>query len=483
MGEDLYKESMHRLKVKFFFLILLFSIVGQAQQKWSLEDCVQYALEHNIQLKQKTLSTQVQANRLKQSKIDLAPSLNASLSRNFSFGRRVDPYTNQFTEKTTTSDNFSINSQLTLFSGWQKINTIKKNKLDLKADLAALDKLKNDISLNIASVYLNVLFNMELTEATRQQAEITRQQVLRTQKLVEAGSLAKGSLLEIKAQLSNEELQAINYENRLEISLLNLKQMLDLDTIRDFQILRPQMSVEDVSLPLSADEIFEYAKQNMPQLLESQYRLESFKKSVSIAKGARSPRLNLGFGFGTGYSEARKVFEMESIRFMPNGGYALDGGTQYLTYSPVPEGSFKTKSFSDQIRDNKSTYAVLSLNIPIFNQWVVNNNIANQKIAVQNAHYTIEYEEKKLYKEIQQKYLDALAAQKKFLATESSLESAKEAYDYAKKKFDVGMVNTLDFNLAKNRLMQIESNLLQAKYEYLFAVKILEFYQGKTIHL
>ncbi len=474
---------MHRLKVKILFLVLSFSLIGQAQQKWSLEDCVQYALEHNIQLKQQALNTQVQANRLQQSKIDLAPSLNASLSRNFSFGRRVDPYTNQFTEKTITSDNFSINSQLTLFGGWQKINTIKKNQLDLKADLAALDKLKNDISLNIASVYLNVLFNMELTEATRQQTEMTRLQVLRTQKLVEAGSLAKGSLLEIKAQLSNEELQTVNYENRLEISLLNLKQMLDLDTLGDFQILRPKISLEDVHLPLNADEVYEYAKQNMPQLLASQYRLESLKKSVAIAKGARSPRLNLGFGFGTGYSEARKVFEVESVRFMPNGGYALDGGTQYLTYSPVPEGNFKTKSFTDQIKDNKNTYAVLSLNIPIFNQWAVNSNIANQRIAVQNARYSIEYEEKKLYKEIQQKYLDALAAQKKLLAIESSLESAREAYDYAKKKFDVGMVNTLDFSLAKNRLMKTESDLLQAKYEFLFAVKILEFYQGKTIRL
>ncbi len=473
---------MHRFKI---FLILLVGInyTSFSQTQWSLSDCIKYALEHNIQVKQQTLNTHVQKNVLKQSKLDLTPNLNASVSRNFSFGRRVDPFTNQFTEKTTTSDNFSINSQVTLFSGFQKINTIQKNKLDLKVALSDLEKLKNDLSLNIASAYLNVLFNMEVLETAQKQIEITQKQVDRTQKLVDAGSLAKGNLLEIKAQLSDEELQAVNYENQLSISLLNLKQMLELDTLKNFQIIRPQVSIENINLPNNAEQIYTYAQQNMPQILSARYRLQSLEKSLSIAKGSRSPQLNLGVGFGTGYSEARKIFEMESIRFIPDGGYATDGVNQYITYSPIPSGGYKTKSFADQIRDNQSTYAVLSLNIPIFNRWSVNTHIKNSKINILNARYTLDYEQKKLYKEIQQKYLDAVAAYKKFLATESSLKSAQESYNYTEQKFNVGMVNTLDYNLAKNRLTQIKSKLLQAKYQYIFSVKILDFYQGTDINL
>lgn len=438
-------------------LLVLLTGVLTAQEKWSLDECITYALSHNIQIKQQELNTKVQENNLLQSKIDLAPSLNGSASRNFSFGRSIDPGTNDFIEQRSISDNYGLNSQVTLFNGFQKINTIKKNQLDLKAKIADLEKFKNDISLNIASSYLNVLFNIELLETALDQLEITKQQVDRTEKLVNAGSLARGDLLEIKAQKSNEELQIVNSENQLAISKLNLKQMLELDTLKQFDIVRPNVDIQQVDLPLNIDEVFDFASQNLPQVLSAEYRLESYKRSLAIAKGARSPQLTLGAGLSTLYSDARQKF--------------------------MPDGTFASYEYADQIKDNRNTYVGLSLNIPIFNGWRVNTNINNSRIAVLNANYSLDYEKKTLYKEIQQKYLDAIAAKKKYVATESTLTSTQEFFKYTQQKFDVGMVNTLDYNLAKNRVTKSKSDLLQAKYEYIFAVKILDFYQGKNISI
>ena len=471
------------MRVLIIILVMLTGLAS-AQEQWSLEDCINYAITNNIQIKQQELNSESQQNQLKQTQIALAPNLNGSLSRNLSFGRSVDAYTNRFTNDKTTTDNYSINSQVTLFNGFQKINAIKKAQLDLKSDLADLEKLKNDIALNVSSAYLNVLFNTELLETAQKQLEITLQQESRTEKLIKAGSLAKGDLLEIKAQKSNEELQIVNSDNQLAISLLNLKQMLELDTLNSFEVVRPEFQAEQVSMPLNIDEVFEYASQNLPQVMSAEYRMQALEKSLSIAKGRRSPHLTLGAGLSSGYSDARQVIDQTSSSIQPNGGYAVDAsGNQLPTYMMYPSNTYKTKAFDDQIVDNRNAYIVLSLNIPIFNNWKVNTNISNTKISVLNARYSLDLEKKNLYKEIQKKYFDALASKKKYAATKVTLEATQELFSYTQKKFDLGMVNTLDYNLAKNKVTKIQSDLLQAKYEYIFAVKILDFYQGKTISL
>ena len=466
------------------FLLLFLSISLMGQKKWGLEECINYALTNNIQIKQQELNTKISKNQVLQSKLALVPSLNASLSRNFSHGRRVDSYTNEFTTQNTISDNYGLNSSVTLFNGFQKLNTIKKSQLDLQAALSDLDKLKNDISLNIASAYLNVLFNMELLETSNKQLKITLQQEDRIKKLVDAGSSAKGDLLDIQAQKANEELQKVNNENQLAISLLNLKQFLELDTVKDFNIVRPNVSIENMNIPSTPKDIFDYAIANLPQIMSAEYRLKASERSLLIAKGMRSPNLTLGLGYSSGYSDARQEIDQMSMQAQANGGWAQDAsGNKLPTYVLYPNYTYKTKSFNDQLKDNASSYLMLSLNIPIFNAWQANTNISNSKINVLNVRYSLDLTKKNLYKEIEQKYLDAIAAKKKYLATKSSLQAAQEAFVYAEKKYTVGLINSLDYNQSKNKVTKAQSDLLQAKYQYVFAVKILDFYQGKTIIL
>ncbi len=465
------------------FILVLTSSTVFAQQ-WALEDCLQYALSHNLQVKQQELSTQVQKNNLFQSKVDLAPNLNGSLSRNYSFGRAVDAYTNEFTNEKTTTDNYSVNSSVTLFQGFQKINTIRRNELDLRASLLDLEKLKNDIALNVASSYLNVLFNYELLEIAQKQLEMTSQQVDRTQKLVQAGSLAEGDLLEIQSQKANEELQIVNSENQLAMSLLNLKQLLELDSVENFQIVRPMVDASQVNLPGNAIEVFEYAQGHMPEVMSAQYRYEVYQKNLAIARGARSPHLSLGAGVSSGYSDAQKNISGLSYAYAANGGYAVDAsGTQLPTYSMMPTYSYSTKPFSDQLKDNRNTYVGLTLSIPILNGWQVNTNISNTKVNMHNAQYSLDLAKKALFKEIQQKYLDAVASYKKLKATEFTVESSRASFEYTRQKYEVGLITSLDYNLSKNKLSKALSDLLQAKYEYIFASKILDFYQGKAIVL
>jgi len=451
-----------------------------SQESWSLEKCVNYAIENNIQIKQQELNARYSENTLTQSKATVLPSLNASASHNYSFGRSVDPYTNEFSSENSLSDNFSISSSVTLFNGLQNMNTIKRNQFDLMASLEDLEKAKNDISLSIASAYLQILFNLELLDIASNQLDITKLQVERTRKLVEAGSLAQGSLLEIQSQEAAEELQVVNAQNQLDLSYLTLTQLLDLDSVEGFDIVRPELpDINTESIPYTVSQIYTEAIINMPQITGAEYRLQSSEKELSIAKGMVSPRLALGASYGTGYSDARTLSSytlgMDTI------GYTAISGEGVLGYQY--EYSSEEYPFMDQLKDNASTALYFSLSVPILNGFQTRTSISNAKISLLNSEYSLQLEKNRLYKDIQQAYADALAALKKYHSSKKAVSSWEESFRYTQQKFDVGLVNSVDYNLAKNNMMKAKSDLLQAKYEFIFKSKILDFYRGQPIKL
>ena len=465
--------------------IMLLSIVvsGEAQQAWSLENCIQYAMENNIQIKQSVLTTEYNKNLVKQSKLGQIPNLNANSNYTFSWGRALDQTTYQFTDdQQINSISLGLSSSVTLFNGLRVRNTILQNELNLMASYEDVEKLKNDISLNIAAKYLSILFNQELLAVTESQLGITGQQVVRTQKLVDAGKLAKGNSLEIEAQYASEELNLVNAENQLSISLLNLQQILDLPIDTTFEVAIPDLAdPNDNPLVINALDVYRIAEQEMPEIKGAELAKESSEKGLEIAKGGRSPQLYLSANYNSGYSDIRQqVVELGEAQQIPIGITA--SGEQVLSY-PQEIPIYGAYPFFEQMRDNTSAGVGLGLSIPIFNGWQVNTSIANARLALENADLDLQNRRLTLYASIQQAYADALAALKKFTATKHALTSMEESFKYTEKKFEVGLVNTVDYNSSKNQLTATQSDLLQAKYDFIFRIKILNFYKGEPITL
>jgi len=466
----------------FFFSILINStIFCQEKNQWTLNDCISYALENNIQIKQQVLNTQYQENLYKQAKSDVLPDLNASGSYGTSFGRALDQTTYEFTEnQTVQSINMNVSSTVNLFNGLQKYYTKKQSHYDLKAELQNLAKLKNDISLNIAAGYLQILFNEELVSVATEQLEVTNQQVERTRVMVEAGSLAKGELLQMEAQVAADELSLINAKNTLDISYLTLAQLLDLDSAENFSIVIPEIEqINDEVLLTSVNDIYQEATGILPQIKSAEYQYESSLMGKKIAEGSRYPRLSLTASYGTGFSDTRQ--QVVNTEYLTQTIGQTTGGEDVVT--TVPSLVYGNYPLGDQFKDNASTNIFLNLSVPIFTKFQINRNIDNSRLLVKNSQLELEYQQNQLYKEIQQAFADAVAALKKYNASEKTLTATEESFKYTREKYEVGLVNAVDFNLSQNQLVSTQSDLLQSKYDYIFKTVILEFYKGKPLEL
>lgn len=469
--------------IRFLFMALFmhfFSTV-YSQDKWSLERCILHAIENNIQIKQQGLDTRVRENSLLQSKMNLLPSLNGSYGQSYATGRALDQTTYEFKEnQTIVSGSVSASASVALFNGFQKINTIRQNQSDLMASLKDLDKMKNDVSLNIAAAYLQILLNTELLNAAKSQYEITVQQVNRTEKLVNSGSLPRASLLEIQAQAAADELKVVNAQNFTDLSYLILVQLLELETEKGFEIEIPVIEVPAGSEVIAdAEEIFEISQGVLPQIKSAEYRLKGAQRSLYVAMGGYSPRISLSGNFYTGYSDARQLITgTNSIQVQV--GQTEGGEWVYSQYDQPVFGIYPTR---DQLSDNINKSLSFNITIPIFNGWYVNNAVSNARVSILNHRYNLEYSKNLLYKEIQQAYADAKAALKKYKASEKALIAMEESFNYTKQRYEVGLINTVDYNAAITQLENTRSDLLQSKYEYIFKMKILDFYQGKPLSL
>jgi outer membrane protein len=462
----LFKQFIKMKQILIIIIVFLSTSSGfiTAQEKiWSLEECIKYAIDNNIQIKQQVLQTMVQENALEQSKLNLLPTINGQASHNFSFNRTLDQTTYQYVDQNGQTDQFYVGGNLNLFNGLQNYNTIKKNKSQLLASELDLQSIKDNISLNIALAYLQILLNRELVTTTGNQLQITRQQIEKTKKMYNAGSVAKGNLLQIEAQAASEELQLINLENQLDISYLTLTQMLELESPEGFHIVTPVISVDtNTIITGNIDEIFRQAQGLRPEIKSAELNLQASELDLKIAQGGRSPRLSMSHTVSTMYSNIRKKVV---------GGDYITG----LIYEEYP--------FSEQLNDNLSYGVGFSLNIPILNGWQVNKNISNSKINIDNYRYNLEAEKKRLYKNIQQAYADAVASLKKYSASMKAVASMEESFRYTEQKFDVGMVTPVDYNAAKTQLLNAQSDMAQAKYEFIFKTKVLDFYKGLPLNL
>ncbi len=443
-------------------IILLFGINMTAQKEWSLEECINYAFENNLTIKQTILNVESANHDLLQSKLNIAPSLNASTSQNFGWGRAPDPQTNIYATQQTQRTFFNINTEVTLFNGLQQVNSVRKAQFDYLASKYDSDKIRNDISLNIAASYLSILFNIELVNNAQRQLDMSREQIERTRKQVEAGALAKGSLYDIEAQEAADEANLINAKNNLMLAYLDLMQLLDLESITDFDIDKPVLEITGTPTLLPAEMIYSKSVMIMPEIKSAEYRLESAGRTLALSQGARSPRIFASGSLGTLYSD-----QIRDIVSNPG---------------EIPEYG-DVKSFSNQFKDNRDGSLVFGLSIPIFNGYRVSTNIKKSKIYYENVNLELEIEKNRLRKNIETAYADALGAYKTYISNQKSVNAFTESFKYTEEKFNVGMVNSTDYNVVKIQLANAESDLASSKFNYIFKVKILDFYLGKSLTL
>jgi outer membrane protein len=467
---------MKTFKLIFFnasFLLLSFSI--NAQEPWGLEKCITYAIEHNIQVKQKKVQAEMGRSGLLQSKAGILPSINANVQDAFQFGRTIDPFTNEFTEQRVQSLSMSVSGSVTLFNGLQQYNTIKQNNYSFLSALEEVEDTKYNITMYVASAYLQILFDMELQEVTKNQLEITSKQVERTKILVEAGSLAKGNLLEIQAQFANEELALVNAQNSLRTSYLNLTQLLELDTTADFRIAVPEIQEPSETLIIEpVRKIFDDS-QNLPMIKKQEYYLKSSEYALKTARGGLSPHVYLSASYGTGYSDARNrtSYELGDPREI---GYV--GSSGELVYAPGLNAITSTYPFADQLNDNRNFSLVIGVQIPIFNRLSVKTRISQSKLNLENSRYLLDLTRNQLFKDIQTARNSAESALARFKSSQKALEAQQESFSYTQQRFDLGLVNSVDYNTAKNLLTRTQSEMVQAKYEFVFRINILNYYQG-----
>lgn len=439
-----------------FFIAVLFAFSNNqtnAQNIWSLQKCIDYALENNIQIKQQALNTNYYENQVNQAKSNKLPNLNAQLGNDYSFGRSLT-YDNTYKNVNSSSISGGLGTNVTLWNASVLNNSVKRQELDLQATLQDLKKAEDDLMLNIARSYMEILFAEEITTISEAQLEITKQQINRTQQLVDAGSLAKGALLEIQAQLAREELQLVNNQNTVQLAYLTLFQLLELPIAESFKIEKPVLpEIKANGSMANSLDVFDNAMNVRPEITAAQLRVKSAEKQLDIAKGYVYPSLSFGANYYNLYNNKYSDFNGDKI------------------------------AFGSQLKNNARSSMGFTLSIPIFNRFQVKNNIADATLQIYDYKYRLQTASNVLRKEIEQSYTNAVAALNRYISSEKAVVSMEEAFRYVEEKYNVGMVNSVEYNQSKNELTAAQSQLLQAKYEYIFRTKILDFYNGVPIEL
>ena len=469
-------------KICFFIaIVIFFQFEVKAQEKITLKRATELVLENNLQVKQAQFSESISNENLKQAKFNLYPTLNASNSANFNFGRSIDPLTNQFSNEAVSSTNGSLFSSVTLFQGSQKVNQIAQNKYELEADKSYTQKVKNDLVLSVVNTYLSVLNSQDVLTAAKQQLDIISQQLEREQKFFDVGTKTLADLSQAKAQVSTAELNVTNAQNQLDIAYLNLAQLLELDPNIPFEIEKPVIDEsKQVNTAYSATEVYRTALQNYPDIRLSELRTLALGKAVNVAKGNLYPRLSLQGSLGSGYSNSRQRF----INSQPDGTFNQIGfleNTQQKVLTPNFVNTFEKTPFRNQIDENFNQSLGIGLSIPIFNGYSARSSIRRANINYQNAKVNEQISKNNLNKVVNQAVYDLRAAERRFYSAQTAYKSSKEAFYVIEQRYNVGLVNSLDYNQSQINLNKAQFDLIQARYDLVFRSKVIDFYLGNPL--
>lgn len=481
------------LKRKLFYgLFLLFSVnwaIGQSTNDgkiWTLEECVNYARENNLTIRNSQLTQLQNEIAVKQSKFARLPNLSAGGSLGKSFGRTINPSTNAFVSRAFLSGNLSANANVTLYQGGILQNTIKQNELNLQASAYDLEKAKNDIGLNVATNFLNVLLNREQLENAKFQLEVTSTQLERTKKLVKAGQDPLARQLDLESQLASNEVQVVNAENALSGAMLALKQAMQMSADEVLDISVPEIEVRDANMTVNApSRIYDIAVQNQPEVKSAELGIRSSTLGEEIAKGAFLPSLSLSGNLRSNYSDQEFTAIGTEVINLDQRQIGLVSGTNQPVFSnPTGISAITEKTgVGTQLDQNFGQSVSLNLNIPIFNRLSNTSNLQRAQITKQRAEITTQNVKNQLRQSIETAYNNATASLKSHEASVKRVAALEESFRAADQRYNVGSANFVDYQVASNNLFAAKTDLVRAKYEYIFRVKILDFYLGNPITL
>lgn len=439
-------------KLSAIALLACLSAGLQAQETWSLRRCIDYAIEHNIDIRQAANTAEQSAVEVNTAKWARLPNLNGSANQSWNWGRTqtavpdetTGDYSTVYVNTASNGTNMQLSTSIPLFTGLELPHQYSLAKLNLKAATADLQKAKDDISINIASAYLQVLFNQELHDVALGQVELSLQQCQRIESLAGVGKASSAEVADARARVAQDRMTAVQTENDYRLSLLTLSQLIELESPEGFMLESPSTAITP-SPVTPPDDIYQTALTSKASIQAAQYRLEGSKHSVRIAQSGFYPQLNLNGSLGTSY------------------------------YSTI------NRTFRQQMGDNFSKYLGLSLSVPLFNRLATRNRVRTARLQQENYALQLENAKKTLYKEIQQAWYNATAAESKYASSHAATLASEESFRLMTQKYENGKANAVEFNEAKQNLMKAQSDELQAKYEYLFRTKILDFYKGVPI--
>ncbi len=433
-----------------------------AQQPWTLEQCIDHAVTHNIVIRQRENMTRQQSIQLSTARNSRLPDLNASVGQNFSFGRGLTAE-NTYTNTNTSSTSFSLGTSVPLLTGNRLPKTIELNRLNLEAATQDLEKARNDIRVQVAQQYVQVLFDMEIADVARRQVAIDSAQLHRLEVMFDVGRASEAQVVQQRSALAQSLLTATQAEGNSRLALLSLSQLLELESPEGFCIARggedslkaggnilpssPGTSADSYPIP-SPDAIYAEALGLRPEIQAEQLRLKGSEANIAIARSALYPQLSFSAGLGSNY-------------------YKTSG--------------FQADAFGKQLKNNFSQYLGLNLSIPIFNRFSVRNSIRSAKIDRENQQLTLDNTKKQLYKEIQTAYYNTVTAQQKLHSSKEALQSSREAFRLMQAKYEVGKATSTEFNEARTSMLKSESDFTQARYEYLYQTALIQFYRGKPL--
>jgi len=472
------------LRCKLTLLVLFFISTVQAQtpvQQFTLQQCIETALNNNINVKQRELSlNSAQADKL-QSKLAALPSLNGQVTNNYNTGFAINPITNT-TQRDVTfrSNNLGISSSVTLFNGFQTINNIRAQQSNAKAVALDVAAAKNNLALQVANAFMQVLLSIEVAEARTLQLAATAEQLRKQEKMFELGGISKVKLLQIRAQYANEEAQLVTAQTQVDQAYLTLWQAMNIEPSSTNKIVKPDNSAKAIEQETkTAAQIYTDFLANSPEVKAAKQRAQSAQYLYNMALGGRSIRLSLS-------GSVSSFFSTQSTQGVGNGNtnlrqigvdsFGVPVYSPFTTYSQT-----EVVPFSDQFDRNLGKSFGFTLSVPLFNGWQVNTNIKKQYINQLNARLTEKQTELDVYKNVNQAYLDFVSTQKRYQSSVANYDANKEALALAETQFSLGALNTADFLNTKNQFLQAETNMLQAKYELLFRRKVLDFYLGKPL--